>query len=246
MNNMLNKIENILLIEILIYIYQPNRRFYKPVPKNIRLLMKKIHMKKYKIRYHDLNTINESLVFLNRKSIEKIFVQTYILLLEWNNDIEFNYSTLNDIFSKLGESRIEDLKNMAHKYQNGESSLEEIFTQSEVEAVESKIKTKALKLFNKFQSTDTSKINVIELNKLNKGVLMKVWGKVVKILKILNNPNIPSHIKAIAVGALLYVIIPIDAIPDYIPVGGLVDDAAVITFAFEQISKLIRNNSNNE
>ena len=75
---------------------------------------------------------------------------------------------------------------------------------------------------------------------MNKGALIKVWGQVVKMLKIINSPKMPSHVKTIAIGALLYTIIPIDAIPDYIPVAGLVDDAAVITFAFDQINKLIK------
>ncbi len=241
---MLNKVENTLLIEILVNMYQPKKRFYKPVPNHIRKLIKRINIKKYKVIHQDVETITESLVYLNRKSIEKVFVQTYILLLEWENETKINYTLLSTIFSKLGDSRINVLKDLVHKYQKGEGTLEEIYPLNDMKTIENKTRLKALNLFNTFKSTDASKINVIELNKLNKGALLNVWEQVVKMVKLINNPKIPSHIKAIAIGALLYVIIPVDAIPDYIPVAGLVDDAAVIAFAFDQINKLIKNRTN--
>lgn len=43
---------------------------------------------------------------------------------------------------------------------------------------------------------------------------------------------------AIVVGSLLYVISPIDIIPDAIPVIGFIDDAAIITAAITQIKKI--------
>lgn len=41
---------------------------------------------------------------------------------------------------------------------------------------------------------------------------------------------------AIVVGALAYVLSPLDAVPDVIPVVGLLDDATVLTIAFRQLS----------
>lgn len=43
---------------------------------------------------------------------------------------------------------------------------------------------------------------------------------------------------AIVVGALLYIVSPIDIIPDAIPVIGFIDDAAIITAAIAQIRKI--------
>ncbi len=43
---------------------------------------------------------------------------------------------------------------------------------------------------------------------------------------------------AVVVGALLYVISPIDIIPDAIPVIGFIDDAAIITAAIAQIKRI--------
>ena len=54
-------------------------------------------------------------------------------------------------------------------------------------------------------------------------------------LKILydfmRDPAAPAQAKAGAIGALLYFLLPIDLVPDAIPVLGYVDDAAVVTAA---------------
>ncbi|HLR10297.1 MAG TPA: YkvA family protein [Sporosarcina sp.] len=45
------------------------------------------------------------------------------------------------------------------------------------------------------------------------------------------SPHIPKSTKMIVVGALCYLFLPIDLIPDFIPVVGLADDSAVIAAA---------------
>ena len=47
----------------------------------------------------------------------------------------------------------------------------------------------------------------------------------------LADPRAPAQGKLVAIGALLYFILPIDLIPDVIPVLGYADDAAVIATA---------------
>ena len=49
--------------------------------------------------------------------------------------------------------------------------------------------------------------------------------------------NNDKKVKAIAIGALLYLIFPLDAIPDIIPALGLTDDVAVITVAISNLTK---------
>lgn len=48
-------------------------------------------------------------------------------------------------------------------------------------------------------------------------------------------PDVPWKTIASIVGALIYLISPIDVIPDFIPVVGYLDDAAVIGFAMKVI-----------
>lgn len=52
---------------------------------------------------------------------------------------------------------------------------------------------------------------------------------------VMRDPHVPMFLKASAMGALGYLICPLDAIPDAIPVGGYVDDLAVITAILAQL-----------
>ncbi len=49
------------------------------------------------------------------------------------------------------------------------------------------------------------------------------------------NPAVPKSTKMIIVGALSYLILPVDLIPDFIPVVGFVDDGAVIAAAIYKV-----------
>ncbi len=53
------------------------------------------------------------------------------------------------------------------------------------------------------------------------------------------DPRTPWRIKAIAAGMVLYVISPIDLIPDFIPFHGIVDDLLIIPFAIGMMVRLI-------
>jgi uncharacterized membrane protein YkvA (DUF1232 family) len=46
----------------------------------------------------------------------------------------------------------------------------------------------------------------------------------------------PLAVKATLIGAIAYFVLPTDAIPDYIPVIGYTDDAAVLALAIKMVS----------
>jgi uncharacterized membrane protein YkvA (DUF1232 family) len=50
----------------------------------------------------------------------------------------------------------------------------------------------------------------------------------------------PLYVKAVLVGAIVYFVVPDDLIPDYIPVLGYADDAAVLAAAFKLVSSHIK------
>jgi uncharacterized membrane protein YkvA (DUF1232 family) len=52
--------------------------------------------------------------------------------------------------------------------------------------------------------------------------------------------NTPVHVKAVLVGAIVYFVMPDDLIPDYLPLIGLADDAAVIGMAIKMMSSHIK------
>jgi uncharacterized membrane protein YkvA (DUF1232 family) len=50
----------------------------------------------------------------------------------------------------------------------------------------------------------------------------------------------PAYVKVVLIGAIVYFVMPDDLIPDYIPVIGYADDAAVLGAAFKVVSSHIK------
>lgn len=82
----------------------------------------------------------------------------------------------------------------------------------------------------KASEKDVDRINK-RLGRMKRGSLRKVWGQVLLLWGLARDKNAPWVSKAIAVAGLLYVIIPLDAIPDMIPYLGLTDDVAAVAMA---------------
>ena len=51
--------------------------------------------------------------------------------------------------------------------------------------------------------------------------------------------NVPTHVKAVIIGALGYFIVPFDLIPDFLPIPGLLDDLVVLLVAYRYIEEYI-------
>lgn len=77
---------------------------------------------------------------------------------------------------------------------------------------------------------DINKINE-KLASMRRGALKNVWDNILCLWKMINDKKAAWGAKTIAIGALLYAVSPIDALPDIVPILGLTDDAAVITAA---------------
>lgn len=95
-------------------------------------------------------------------------------------------------------------------------------------------KKKSEEMFNEFsQNASEEDIKKIasKLDDMKKGPIAEIWHKVTLLWKMVKDPNAAWTAKALAIGALVYLISPIDAIPDLMPVLGLTDDVGVITAA---------------
>ena len=116
-------------------------------------------------------------------------------------------------------------------------------------------KVRAYKLFNEMKKKSEDVIKNPELFKKmladareilegkGSGPLKDIADQIKLLLAMLNDYRIGSYrmvplrtILSIA-GAVLYLISPIDAIPDFIPVVGMLDDIFIINFVWKQLAK---------
>ena len=67
----------------------------------------------------------------------------------------------------------------------------------------------------------------------------KLVYNVLILYYVMMAPGVPLGIKTAIVGALAYVIVPVDLIPDFIPVAGYTDDMAAIVSAVGMVADLI-------
>lgn len=84
------------------------------------------------------------------------------------------------------------------------------------------------------------------LNKVEKGFLHKEFAKIKLLVMMLRDywnevyTEVPWHTIAAFVVILLYILNPIDLIPDFIPVAGQADDLAVLYFGWRLISEDVK------
>ncbi|HUR36399.1 MAG TPA: YkvA family protein [Terriglobales bacterium] len=77
----------------------------------------------------------------------------------------------------------------------------------------------------------------------NKGKLNKVWADISAMIRLIkawakgNYREIPWRSVSLAIAALLYLISPLDGMPDFIPALGLIDDVFVISWVMRGIQK---------
>lgn len=101
-----------------------------------------------------------------------------------------------------------------------------------------KAKQKANELGEKATEDDVQALDA-KLPSMKKGVIAKVWDKVLFLWEKAKSPEIPLSFKVAIIGALLYLVLPIDAVPDAIPGLGLLDDLGVILSVAHKLSKYV-------
>lgn len=70
-----------------------------------------------------------------------------------------------------------------------------------------------------------------KLKRVGKKMGGKLLYNVYVLYYVLKSRDVPVKVKAEIIGALGYVLIPLDLIPDFIPVAGFTDDLAAVAFA---------------
>lgn len=77
-----------------------------------------------------------------------------------------------------------------------------------------------------------------KLDSMNRGPLAAIWDKIQAMWRAFNSPATPTHIKALIIGGLIYAVSPLDVVPDFIPVVGLMDDYGVLGVILQQLYRV--------
>ena len=112
----------------------------------------------------------------------------------------------------------------------------------------SKIKRLADEAWEKAKNYERDRSNERDENyKKARGPFDSVWGYFMALIRLLKAyarkeyRDIPWASIVLVTVAIIYFVSPIDLIPDFIPVAGYVDDAAVIAFVIAQIKADLDN-----
>ncbi len=81
-----------------------------------------------------------------------------------------------------------------------------------------------------------------KLKQLPRNVSANVIEKALTLYVILTDKNTPAWARALVLAALVYLMNPLDVIPDTTPVIGYTDDLMVMTLTLERLSRLITPN----
>ena len=78
-----------------------------------------------------------------------------------------------------------------------------------------------------------------KVTKYGKLIGITALYKAVQLWFVLQKPDVPAGTKAVIMGALGYLIAPLDFLPDLLPVLGYTDDIVAITFAIIKVQGYI-------
>ena len=108
--------------------------------------------------------------------------------------------------------------------------------QTEPKFDESQITEKELQKYEQHYN-DSSFLD--KVTKYGKLIGITALYKAVQLWFVLQKPDVPARTKAVIMGALGYLIAPLDFLPDLLPVLGYTDDIVAITFALIKVQGYI-------
>lgn len=109
-------------------------------------------------------------------------------------------------------------------------------TASEKDFDKNKINEKALLTYQDKFSKDNL---LLKLQHYGRDIGLTVLYNVLQLWYVLQKPEVPAKNKAVIMGALGYLITPLDFIPDLTPILGYNDDAAAILFALYMVRQYV-------
>lgn len=199
------------------------------------LQIKKVYnMKNYQYQNLTKDEIKKELSLLDEETVLNILTHTVLLALGDKNFDLKEQSLFKEYFDLLSLENATKMQQMINRYGEEGFDVRDLYN---TKITEEDIVLDSLDMMDEFASGNPEDVDEKKLFKMNKGALKKVWDQVLGLNNVIRDPKSDKVAKSIAIGALLYVLFPLDVVNDLIPVLGLTDDVAVVTYAVSQLSK---------
>lgn len=199
------------------------------------LKVKKMYrMKDYQYEKMTTDDIRVHLSEMDESDVLNILTHAVLLAL-----VDDSFSTKEQViirsyFDLLSLESASTMQKLIDKHGNIDFDVRDFFMSNRTEQ---DVLDESLEMLNEFSNGSAEDIDESLLMKMKRGPIKKIWNQVLSLWDTLRDPKTDKAAKAICVGALIYLISPIDAIPDLIPVLGLTDDVSIIALAVSQLSK---------
>ena len=194
---------------------------------------KSYHMKKYEYQDFSQGDIRDNLEEMKGTNVLSILTHAVLLALTDEVITPNEKLLVQSYFDLLSLENAVLLQEFIDKYGSSDFDVKSFFYQEQSEV---EIYDESITMMNDFSNSGEDDIDETLLMKMKRGPIKKIWEHVMKLWTMVLDPKSDKAVKALGIGALLYLISPIDAIPDMIPVLGLTDDAGIIMYAVSQIA----------
>lgn len=231
----LNRNQKYLLLELLKQISEVDGNVSYDEMSMIHQVMKMYKVREYEYKNYTPNEIRNQLSAMNEEDKKNIITHAVLLALSDGEFSESEQNIIKSYFDLLSLESASGIQKIIDKYGRLEYDMRNMFYE---DFTDKEIKDESIKMMYEFSDEGEDELNEKSIFKMKKGPVKKVWDKVLDLWKVVKDPKSDISVKAIAVGALIYLISPIDAIPDFIPIAGLTDDVGVITYAIAQLVKM--------
>ncbi|MGD1912302.1 MAG: YkvA family protein [Rivularia sp. (in: cyanobacteria)] len=155
------------------------------------------------------------------------------------NSIEDEKQQADKQTQKTNPNKLKQLFNQLTQKEKETIQTEETIEQVDESLANTSNAGKIKNIFHQFvKSANPQDIQKIteKLPAMNRGPIKEIWPKIQSLFQMVVDPKAGWTSKALAIGSLLYLISPFDAIPDIIPIVGLTDDAALIVSVFSALA----------
>ncbi len=190
-------------------------------------------IKNYEYKNYSQDDIRSFFEDMNEIDVSNLLTHAILLGLADGTFDSKEQELIRSYFDLVSLENAGKMQKLIDKFATNRFDIKELLTNPSND----EINIESMDMKNGFSKNSVEDIDEGLLMKMRKGPIKKVWNQVMNLWFVVNNPNNDKKAKAIAVGALLYLIFPLDAIPDLIPILGLTDDVTIVTVAISNLAK---------